>query len=131
MATTNNAVVLTAGLRNTALTSPAIGSDTVTTNQAFTDGHNAADSYVALSSSAAALHSALTLSAGQYGWVLVNNPGPLDVEILIDGSPDVSLGSIPTGQFVFPVGNGVVLNGKLASSTQTVGVTVVKAVTNV
>jgi len=131
MATTNNAVVVTCGLVNTALTSPPIGSGSVTTQLAFTDGDASSDNYVALTTAATALNSALTLSSGEYGWLQVSNPGPLDVELLVDAGTDLTIGKVPAGQFVLPLGNGVVINGKLASGTQTVGVTVIKSVANV
>lgn len=135
MATTNNAVTVTAGLLCSALSVPPIGSGASSASLAFTDGDTASDTYVAVSS-ATALHAALTIGAGEYGLVQLSNPGPLAVTVLIDGSPDVTLGAIPPGTtatpftVVLPVGNSVVLLGTVASGSQNVGVTVIKADTN-
>jgi hypothetical protein len=137
MATTNNAIVISGGLSCSALTSPAIGIRQGTVSLAYTDGDAAADSYVNVAVTATALHTAFTLGASEYGFVAVANPGPLAVNVLVDATPDVAIGTIPPGTaaspvvMVFPVATTVVLVATVASGTQLVGVSAIKAVANV
>jgi hypothetical protein len=135
MAVTNDAVSLQSALLLTAAIEPPIGSSGSQATLGYEDGDEAIDTFKSITTSGVALHAALTLTTGEYGFLRVTNPNDVDVELLIDGSPDVSLGKIPAKQtggqpfsVTIPIGNGVVMLGK--ADGVNVGVTVIKAVSN-
>jgi hypothetical protein len=135
MAVTNDAVSLQSALLLTSAIEPPIGASGSQATLGYESGDEAIDTFKNLNTSGVALNSALTLTTGEFGFLRVTNGNNVDVELLIDGSPDVSLGKIPAQQtggqpfsVTLPIGNGVVILGK--ADGVNVGVTVIKAVSN-
>lgn len=130
MATTNNAVTVSAGLSCTALSSPPIGSTGVSASLAYTDGDPAIDQYisvVATGSPGTALHNDLAAN----GFVFVFNPATSTGAVtLFVGTTE--LGPLPVGfGVVVPVASGSIIKATVASTAITVGVTAIKTSANV
>lgn len=125
----NDAVRITAGLLNSHLASPAIGQSNLSATTGFTEGDIAQDNYVNVGTIATALNDDLNGT----GFIMIANPGPLEVNIL---SGATAIGPIPPGTssnpvaVVLPLADNAVINATVASGTQTVGVTVIKVTPN-
>jgi len=136
MAVNNNKVQITAGLVNTQLTDPPIGSAGSAATTGYTDGDKASDSYIALATTPGV---ALNTDLGGNGYIKVTNPNTQGVTLTTTvGGVTTVIGTIPgvanAGDTpfaaVFPIDSGVVIKGYVASGTPTVGVTVIKVTPN-
>lgn len=129
MAVNNNAVQIVAGLSCNVLSQPPIG---VTANGTigFTDGDKAGDDYKSVVSTSAGTPTALHTDLGGAGFLLVINPtSGVDVTLY---AGTTKLGVLPGGLCcVIPVASGVIIGGVVASTAQTVGVTIIKTTPNV
>lgn len=133
-AVNNNTVLVSAGLSCTHLSAPPIGASPSTFSLAYEDGDPASDAYVLVGTSETKLHNELTLAAGEWGFALISNPGPLPIVVTDAGLN--TIGPVPPGttsapcSVLLPVQNGFSFYASVATGTQLVGVTTIKAVTN-
>ena len=127
MATTNNAVSVTAGLTCTAISTPAIGTPAVSASIAYKDGETAQDTY-----KLAETASATTLITGDGdGFVMVTNPSTNLYNVTLSAGVQV-LGPLPPGfGVVIPISSAVALKGQSGTADQYVGVTWVATEPNV
>ena len=134
MAVNNNVVSVTAGLQCTALSSPAIGSASVSAQMGYTDGHLAEDVYVTVSDTsppATALHTDLAAD----GFVFVANPATIGgttnaITVTLYVGTTI-LGPLPPGfACVVPVSTGQIVGGVVASTAVAVGVTAIRTTAN-
>ena len=129
MATTNNAVTLTAGMLLTAQY-PNVGAGVLSSYRAFTDGHYALDQFITVATSSTALN----VSLGGDGFLLIQNGGTQIVSLLVGAT---AMGTIPAGTasapfaVLIPVSSGVIINATVPSGTQQVGVSALRTVINV
>lgn len=122
MATTNNAVQISASLTSSLLASPAIGLS-ASVQQAFTDGDTAGDNYVACAPSSG---TALNADIGGDGFLLVVNPATNTATITLKIS-STTIGTLhPGAPALIPIASGVVVTGVSSSGTVNVGVTVIE-----
>jgi len=127
MAVTNNAVQISAGLVCTLLTDPPIGASG-SGYVGYDPDHAAIDTYVNVAVASTPLHTPITLAADEYGLMRISNPNAVAVTIL---SGATQIGIIPPGSaaaptcVLIPVGSTIQINATVASSTATVGVTII------
>ena len=124
----DNTVQLTAGLLNTAVSTPPVGVAVVQSQIGYTLGDSARDAYVL----AVVGGTALNTDLGGNGMLLVTNPGPVDVT-LKTGSTVIGIllaGSVaaPTPCLI-PVGTGVIISA-FAATNQIIGMTLCKITAN-
>lgn len=126
MATTNNAVTVTAGLTCTALANPPIGAPSTAASIGYQDGDTATDTY-----SIAANASATTLfTASDDGFVYVYNPSGNSYAVTVTVGAQ-AMGPLPPGfACVFPVSSGVAVKVQSATADQYVGYTHISTAAN-
>lgn len=122
MATTNNAIQVSAALSCSLLSQPPIG-QSASFNLAYTDGDTAGDNYV---SCAISTGTALNADIGGNGMLLVTNPSTNLYNVTLKIS-STTIGDIMPGcMALLPLNSGTIVTGVSATAAQTVGVTVLE-----
>jgi len=127
MASTNNAVAVSATLANSVLTIPAIGT-TASFQCAFTDGDTASDSYI---NCATVTGTALNADILGNGYLLVSNPSANVYNVTLKISSTAIGDLLPGGVALIPINSGTIVTGVSATAAQNVGVTLLEIHANV
>jgi len=125
MATTSNAVQITASLTSSLLTNPPIG-QSGSMSLSFTDGDSASDTYVNVTTA-----TALNADIVGGGFALISNPALISgvantVDVLLKIST-TAIGTLKPGALaLIPLDSGTVITGTASSGAVNIGVTVIE-----